>query len=86
MNYPILDGGVTPVQFKTLFTVQERVALRELRKIDPIVEEFMDIVDDPRCTSILLNAQGTIDGLSYLVTKSIIVEDRIADILAAKIA
>lgn len=85
MNYQILDGGVTPVQFKTLFTVQERVALREHRKIDPIVEEFMDIVDDPRCTTILLNAQGTKDGLLYLVSKSIITEERVPEVLAAKI-
>ena len=85
MNYPILDGGVTPVQFKTLFTVNERVALRELRKTDPIVEEFMDIVDDPRCTVILLTAQGTQDGLAYLASKGILEEHRVQEILEAKI-
>lgn len=86
MNYQILDGGVTPVQFKTLLTVQERVALRELRKTDAIVEEFMDIVDDTRCTTILLTAQGTKDGLLYLVSKGILEESRVQEILDAKVA
>lgn len=86
MNYQILNGGITPVEFKTLFTVQERVALRELRKTDPIVQEFMDIVDDPRCTTILLNSQGTVDGLGYLVSKGILEEERVPEILSAKLA
>lgn len=85
MNYTILDGGVTPVQFKTLFTVQERVSLRELRKTDPIVEEFMDIVDDPRCTAILLSAKGTEDGLKYLVTKGVLESARVDEILSATV-
>ena len=85
MNYQILDGGITPVQFKTLFTAQERVAIRELRKVDPIVEEFMDIVDDVRCTSILLQTQSMTDGLTYLVSKGVITEDRVADIQSAKV-
>lgn len=94
-HYPIIDGGVTPVQFKTLFTVQERAAIRALRKgdatatppvePDTILNEFMDIVDDPRCTTILLNTQSMVNGLQYLVDKSIINESRIADILEAKI-
>ena len=85
MNYPILDGGVTPVQFKTLFTVQERVSIRELRVTDPLVDEFMDIVDDVRCTLILLNAQGTRDGLNYLVLKGVLSVDRVDEIISAKI-
>lgn len=85
MNYPIINGGVTPVEFKTLFTIQERIAIRELRKTDPIVEEFMDIIDDPRCTLIMLNTQGTLDGLNYLVLKEVILESRVQEIIEAKI-
>lgn len=94
MNYQILDGGVTPVQFKTLFTIQEMVAIKRARKgnltatpaIEPdeIIDAFMDIVDDVRCTSINLQIDSTKNALLYLVSLGILELPRVDEILSAK--
>lgn len=95
MNYQILDGGVTPVQFKTLFTSAERIAIKKARfgdtsttpitAPDEIIDDFMDIVDDIRCTTINLQVDSTKNALLYLVSLDILKMDRVEEILSAKV-
>jgi hypothetical protein len=83
MNYTILDGGVSPVQFKTLFTSAERIAIKTLKSTDPVVEDFYDILDDPRCTKIELTAPSTRHALEYFVTLGLLEANRVDEILSA---
>jgi len=72
---------VSPVEFKLLFTSAERVAIREARKTDPILDDFYDIVEDPRLTIVdfsLASVQGALD---YLTITNLIAENRKAEIL-----
>jgi len=85
MNYPILDGGLTPVQFKTLFKPQEYIAIKALKATDPMVDYFFDILDDPRCTKIEMFASSTKDALLYFVGLSILDESRVSEILQAQV-
>ena len=85
MNYQILDGGVSPVQFKTLFTSAERIAIRALKSTDPVVDDFFDILDDPRCTKIEMTAPSTREALGYFVSLGVLIDTRVDEILSAKV-
>lgn len=72
---------ISPVQFKLLFTSEERVAIRVARETDPVIDDFFDIIDDPRLSEVNLQLNSTIDALSYFVTKNLITEERKKEIL-----
>ncbi len=62
--YPILN----PVEFKLLFTSAERLKLNELRKTDPVLDDFLGIIDDPRLTQVDLGLQSIQDGITTCLT------------------
>lgn len=73
---------ITPVQFKMLFTPQERRAIRQLRDVDSLIQEWEEILEDRRLTEIDLNL-GSVQGvLKYLVAKSILSPNRAKQILS----
>ena len=82
---PAAFPKVSPVEFKLLFTAQERVAIKAARATDPAIDDFYDIVEDPRLTHVNLGLQSTQDALGYLETKGLITDARRVQILAGKI-
>ena len=74
---------VSPVQFKLLFTVEERVAIKT--SDDPIVKDFFEIVNDPRLTFVDLALESTQQALAYLESKKLIGAGRPAQILTGVI-
>lgn len=72
---------ISPVQFKLLFTSEERVAIKSARTSDPVIDDFFDIIDDPRLSEVNLKLTSTIDALKYLVTKKLITQVRKNEIL-----
>lgn len=82
---PTESPKVSPVEFKLLFTPQERVAIKAARATDPAIDDFYDIVEDPRLTHVNLGLQSTQDALGYLETKGLITDARRVQILAGKI-
>ena len=82
---PTESPKVSPVEFKLLFTPQERVAIRAERGNDPMIDDFFGIIEDPRLTHVDLGLQSTQDALGYLETKGLITDARRVQILAGKI-
>ena len=80
-NYP----KVSPVEFKLLFTSQERVAIREARSSDAVIDDFYDIVEDSRLTHVDLGLKSTQDALDYMVGKGLVSDERKAEILTGKV-
>lgn len=76
---------VSPVEFKLLFTSQERVAIREARASDAVIDDFYDIVEDSRLTHVDLGLKSTQDALDYMVSKGLISDERKAEILTGKV-
>lgn len=74
---------VSPVEFKLLFTAQERVAIKT--SADPVVQDFYDLVNDPRLTHVDLALQSTQDALSYLTAIGILADGRKAAILTGDV-
>lgn len=76
---------VTPVEFRMLFTSAERIAIKEARATDPVVDDFYDIVEDPRLQVVDLGLHSVQEGINYLQTIGILTEDRVSQILAGTI-
>lgn len=65
--------------FLRRFTVQERVAARTLAKTDPVVEDFMDLLN--KAANVLSDDPDTVAGMGYLVLVSVLTEQRMNEIL-----
>lgn len=72
---------VTPVEFKLLFTSAERVIIKTERAVDPVIDDFYDIVEDPRLTHVDLDLQSTKDALNYMASKNLLTPERVLEIL-----
>lgn len=73
---------VSPVEFKLLFTAAERVAIKAARATDPVIDDFYDIVEDPRLTHVDLGLKSTRDAIGYLAAQNLITAERTSEILA----
>ena len=77
----IVYEKVSPIEFKMLFTMSERLAINPLKQSDEIIKDWFEILDDARLTFVDLGLKSTQDALSYLVTLEILTEDRRLQIL-----
>lgn len=75
---------VSPVEFKLLFTSAERVAIKAARASDPVVDDFYDIIEDPRLTHVDLGLQSTKDALGYMASRGLLTAERVEEILSGK--
>lgn len=78
----VIAPKVSPVEFKLLFTVLERVAIKQ--STDPAIVDFYEIVNDPRLSHVDLGLQSTKDAIGYLQSSNLLTAERAADILAGK--
>ena len=77
----IVYEKVSPIEFKMLFSMSERLAINPLKQTDEIIKDWFEILDDPRLTYVDLGLKSTHDTLSYLVGINILTEDRKLQIL-----
>lgn len=76
---------VSPVEFKLLFTSPERVAIKAARATDPVVDDFFEIVEDPRLTFVNIGLESTQQALLYLESVNLITEERRLKILTGEL-
>lgn len=63
------DKTVSPVEFKILWTVQERIVITTMKATDPVVADLIGIMDDPRLQTVNLSLQSTQQTVDYLLSK-----------------
>lgn len=85
VHVDVIPPAVSPVEFKLLFTSLERVAIKAARSTDPVLEDFYDIVEDPRLTAVNLALQSTQQALYYMQSKGLLTEERVAEILLGRV-
>ena len=86
---PEQNRSISPVDFKFLFTLVERVKIKELRSTDLALDDFYSMLDDPRLLVVNLDDVRMVEGIKYavaaLVDASVISEsdqeNRTAEIL-----
>jgi len=64
----------TVLEFKRIFTSEERIAIRQAAKTDPVVEDFLDILETTAISGSLVssNDQDLIQGIEYMREKGLI--------------
>lgn len=72
---------ISPVEFKLLFTPQERMAIIAERANDPILDDLFSILDDVRLKEINLNLESNKAVMAYLESKGLITAERKAEIM-----
>lgn len=82
---------VSPPTFKLLFAPAERIAIRaarayagaepEPRGLKDVLDDWFEIVDDPRLTVVDLALPATIAGVQFLVGAGILTQERADEIL-----
>lgn len=77
---PLRRTVFTPPEFLLLFTAAERVAIRAARTSDPVVDDWLQILDDPRLSEVDVARASTRDGLDYLAAQGHITVERAAEI------
>lgn len=82
---PATPPQVSPVQFKLLFTPQERVAIKAARATDPVIDDFYDIVDDVRLTHVDLGLKSTQAAIGYLAQQGLIDQSRVSEIMQGQV-
>ena len=73
---------VSPVEFKLLFTSHERIAIKAARATDTVIDDFYEVVEDPRLTHVDLGLKSTRDAIGYLAAQNLITAERATEILA----
>jgi hypothetical protein len=63
------DIVVSAINFKLLWKIDERIALKELAASDLIVEDFLSLLNDPRLELVNLSLQSTKDMVEYCLNK-----------------
>ena len=72
---------ISPVEFKLLFTPQERLAIKAARSTDDIIDDLFTILDDTRLTAVNLNLDSNKAAVAYLHSKGLITADRKVEIM-----
>lgn len=78
---PVVDDiPISAIGFKLLFTAAERVAIKT--SVDPVVQDFYDLVQDQRLTEVNLALPSVAEALQYLEAAELIATGRAAQILS----
>ena len=71
---------LTPLEYKMLFTVQERIAIKEAKVTDEILQDGFEILEDPRLTVVDLGLASNQDFIDYMVTLGLVTTERADEI------
>jgi hypothetical protein len=79
-NIPVPPPPPTPLPTREIHVVEfmqrvptaKRIAIREAAKSDPILEDFLDIMD--KAQQVILDAPNVLSGLSYLVALNLLTQ------------
>jgi len=66
---PVLLQQISPITYKMLWTIQERIALKSMRATDDVIAELFELIDDPRMTKVNLNLTSVQQAIQYCLSK-----------------
>lgn len=75
---PVPKVELSPLQFLQRFTVYERVAIRAASKTDPIIEDFLDMIN--AASGIEGGHPLLVQGLGYMIQQGLITPERAAEV------
>lgn len=73
---------ISALAFKQRLTGAERIAIRTAAATDPVITDFLDLLNTPGEGLIELDHPDTVNGVAYLVAHSLLTADRAAAVCA----
>jgi len=73
---------ISAIGFKQRIPGEKRIAIREAADTDPVIADFLDLLNTPGQGTIELDNPDTVNGLDYLVSKDLLTTDDAAAIRA----
>ena len=67
---------VSPLEFKMLFTAQERIAIKEAKATDEVLQDGFEILEDTRLTVVDLGLASTQDFIDYMTSLGLLTTER----------
>lgn len=79
VEVPAVPPVVSVIQYKMLFTVQERILAKN--STDEIVKDLQELMNDPRTNTVDLSLKSIQDALDHMTTLGILASGRKEEIL-----
>jgi hypothetical protein len=80
---PVVPPKVSVIEYKMLFTVQERIAIKT--STDAVIQDLYELLNDQRVDTVDLSLKSISDALDYMTALNILVVGRKAEILLGKV-
>lgn len=77
-----IPAKVSVIEFKLLFSNEERVAIANARSTNQLIDDFYSLLDDTRTQNVDLSLPVVQAMLDYLVTQGLLASDRKDQILS----
>lgn len=76
LTAPKYPQKISLYTFRRRFTLEQRVAIEDARKTDPLVDALMKDLESIKYRMVDLGLQETIDGVGVMVSKGFIIQER----------
>lgn len=83
ISLPEPEFKITKLAFKNRMTQVERIAIRTASQNNPIIFDFLDLVNDAQFID--LSRQDTVEGVNFLESEGLLASGRADEILNAPI-
>jgi hypothetical protein len=80
---PVVPPKVSAIEYKMLFTVQERIAIKT--SADAVIQDLYELLNDQRVATVDLSLKSISDALDYMTALNILAVGRKAEILLGKV-
>lgn len=80
---PVVPPKVSAIEYKMLFTVQERIAIKT--STDAVIQDLYELLNDQRVATVDLSLKSISDALDYMTALNILAVGRKAEILLGKV-
>ena len=80
----VVPPKVSAIEYKMLFTVQERIAIKT--STDVVIQDLYELLNDQRVATVDLSLKSISDALDYMTTLNILAVGRKAEILLGKVS
>lgn len=78
----IVETVLNVAEFKARFTSAERIVLKTAKATDAVIDDFFEIINDPRLVTIDLRSALIVDAVKYMVSKDFLTQAR-ANVIAS---
>lgn len=81
---PVKVTAISPLDFKMLFTIQERILINRAKQTDEVLQVAFETLDDPRLKDVHLDKQIIIETIDYMVVQNLLTAERAIDVKNGK--